>query len=74
VKFGKEKCMEPKKRRPAGRPKGEPSIVINVRIPISLLERFNRYLDRREWHSREAVNRGIVIRELLEEMLEREGL
>ncbi len=63
-----------KKRRPAGRPKGEPSVVINVRIPISLLERFNHYLDRREWRSHEAVNRGIVIRELLEEMLEREGL
>ena len=61
-------------RRPRGRPKGEPSIVINVRLPISLLERFNRYLDRRELTSREIVNRSIVIRELLEDMLEREGL
>jgi metal-responsive CopG/Arc/MetJ family transcriptional regulator len=62
------------KKRPVGRPRGEASIVINVRLPVSLLERFNRYLDRREQGTWEVVNRGIVIRELLEEMLEREGL
>jgi metal-responsive CopG/Arc/MetJ family transcriptional regulator len=53
------------KKRPVGRPKGEPSIVINVRLPLSLLERLDHYLDRREQHSREMVNRGLVIRELL---------
>jgi metal-responsive CopG/Arc/MetJ family transcriptional regulator len=62
------------KKRPVGRPKGEASVVINVRLPVSLLERFNHYLDRREQGTWEVVNRGMVIRELLEEMLEREGL
>jgi metal-responsive CopG/Arc/MetJ family transcriptional regulator len=62
------------KKRPVGRPRGEASVVINVRLPVSLLERFNRYLDRREQGTWEVVNRGMVIRELLEEMLEREGL
>jgi hypothetical protein len=57
-----------------GRPQGEPSLVINVRIPVSLLERLDRYLDRREQQSHLAVNRGLVIRELLEQLLEEEGL
>jgi metal-responsive CopG/Arc/MetJ family transcriptional regulator len=63
-----------KRKRPVGRPRGEASVVINVRIPSSLLERFDRYLDRREQRTLEALNRGMVIRELLEEMLEGEGL
>ena len=62
------------RKRPVGRPKGEASVVINVRLPSSLLERFDRYLDRRERHTLEVVNRGMVIRELLEDMLEGEGL
>ena len=62
------------KKRPVGRPRGEASVVINVRLPVSLLERFNRYLDKREQGTWEVINRGMVIRELLEEMLEREGL
>jgi metal-responsive CopG/Arc/MetJ family transcriptional regulator len=45
-----------------------------VRIPINLLERLDRYLDRREQLTTAAVNRGLVIRELLEQMLEEEGL
>jgi metal-responsive CopG/Arc/MetJ family transcriptional regulator len=61
-------------RRPRGRPRGEPSTIINVRIPISLLERLDRYLDRREQHTSAIVNRGLVIRELLEQMLEEEGM
>jgi len=48
--------------------------VINVRLPVSLLERFNRYLDRREQGTWAVVNRGMIIRELLEDKLEREGL
>ena len=60
------------RKRPVGRPRGEASVVINVRLPSSLLERFDRYLDRREQRTLEVVNRGMVIRELLEDMLERE--
>jgi metal-responsive CopG/Arc/MetJ family transcriptional regulator len=66
--------MERKRKRPVGRPRGEASVVINVRMPSSLLERFDRYLDRRERRTLEVVNRGMVIRELLEDMLEGEGL
>jgi metal-responsive CopG/Arc/MetJ family transcriptional regulator len=62
------------RKRPVGRPKGEASVVINVRLPSSLLERLDRYLDRREQGTLEVVNRGMVIRELLEDMLEGEGL
>ena len=62
------------KKRPVGRPRGEASVVINVRLPVSLLERFNRYLDKREQGTWEMINRGMVMRELLEDMLEREGL
>jgi len=62
------------KKRPVGRPRGEASVVINVRLPVSLLERFNRYLDRREQGTWAVVNRGMIIRELLEDKLEREGL
>jgi hypothetical protein len=59
-------------RRPRGRPRGEPSLVVNVRLPLSLLERLDRYLDRTEQRSHIAVNRGLVMREALEEYLERE--
>ena len=62
------------KKRPVGRPKGEPSIVINVRLPVSLLSRLDHYLERRELTGIEVVNRGMIIRELLDEMLERESL
>lgn len=62
------------KKRPVGRPKGEASIVINVRLPVSLLERFDDYLDRRERSTLEVLNRGMVIRELLEALLDGEGL
>lgn len=61
-------------RRPVGRPPGEPSMVVNVRMPVGLLERFDTYLDRREQETLEVLNRGMVIRELLEALLEREGL
>ena len=62
------------RKRPVGRPKGEASVVVNVRLPVGLLERFDRYLDRRERETLEALNRGMVIRELLEELLEDEEL
>ena len=66
--------IQPPRRRPVGRLKAEPSVVIKVCLPLSLLERFDRYLERRELTGREVVGRGIVMRELLRDMLEREGL
>ena len=35
-------------KRQVGRPKGEEATVVNVRIPVSLVERLDRYLDKLE--------------------------
>jgi len=32
-------------RKRGGRPKGPPSTILNLRIPLDLLERLDRYLD-----------------------------
>jgi len=45
-----------------------------VRMPVSLLDRLDLYLEQRERETPEVINRGMVIRELLEDMLEGEGL
>jgi metal-responsive CopG/Arc/MetJ family transcriptional regulator len=60
-------------KRPVGRPPQEPSTVINLRIPNSLLERFNRYLDAEaRWESDKGTNRSTVMRNLLREFLDQE--
>ena len=35
----------------AGRPKGEPSTIVNVRLPLTLVAALDRYLDRLEGHT-----------------------
>ena len=35
-------------KKPAGRPKGEPSTIVNVRLPLTLVAELDRYLDRLE--------------------------
>jgi len=37
---------EPAARKKAGRPPGPPSTIVNIRIPVELLERLNRHIDR----------------------------
>jgi len=65
---------EETRKRPVGRPPQEPSTVINLRIPNSLLERFNRYIDSEvRWASGKGVNRSTVMRDLLREFLDQEG-
>jgi len=32
-------------KKPAGRPKGEPSTIVNVRLPLTLVAALDRYLD-----------------------------
>jgi hypothetical protein len=53
-----------------GRPKGEPATVVNVRIPISLVERLDRYLDKLETETGLATNRGALIRHAVKVFLE----
>ena len=52
--------------KPVGRPKGTPSTVVNVRIPLTLLARLDRYLDRLEWETGLKANRGMIARRALE--------
>lgn len=50
-------------KRAIGRPKGKASTVINVRMPVTLMHRLDRYLDRR-------TNRGAILRHALKVFLE----
>jgi len=60
------------KRRP-GRPAGEKSTVVPVRIPISLLELLNQYVDKVD-QSGLSTNRGTVIRDALKMFLRRKSI
>jgi hypothetical protein len=51
---------------PVGRPKGEPSTIVNVRLPLTLLARLDRYLDQLEWQTGLKANRGMIARRALE--------
>lgn len=57
-------------KRPVGRPKGEESTVVNVRVPLSLIERLDRYVDRMTIELGVNVNRGMVMRNALQAFLE----
>lgn len=54
----------------AGRPKGAPSTIINLRIPVELLARLDRYIDRLEVQTGLKANRGMIARRALEVFLE----
>jgi hypothetical protein len=49
-----------------GRPKGEPSTIVNVRLPLTLLAQLDRYLDQLEWQTGLKANRGMIARRALE--------
>jgi hypothetical protein len=57
-------------KNPVGRPRGAPSTIINVRLPLALLARLDRYLDRLEVQTGRTVNRGMITRRALELFLE----
>ena len=57
-------------KRSVGRPKGEPATVVNVRIPVALVERLDRYLDKLEVETGLATNRGALIRHAVKVFLE----
>jgi hypothetical protein len=56
----------PPVKQPVGRPKGEPSTIVNVRLPLTLLAQLDRYLDRLEWQTGLKANRGMIARRALE--------
>jgi hypothetical protein len=57
-------------KNPVGRPRGVPSTIVNVRLPLPLLARLDRYLDRLEMQTGRKVNRGMITRRALELFLE----
>ena len=57
-------------RKKVGRPPGPPSTIINVRLPVALLARLDRYLDRLETRTGQKANRGMIARRALELFLQ----
>jgi hypothetical protein len=53
-------------KQPVGRPKGEPSTLVNVRLPLTLLAQLDRYLDQLEWQTGLKANRSTIARRALE--------
>ena len=52
-------------KKPVGRPKGEPSTIVNVRLPLPLVAELDRYLDRLERQTGLKANRGMITRRAL---------
>lgn len=61
---------EPTPRKKAGRPKGPPSPIVNLRLPLTLLARLDRYIDRLESQTGLQAHRGMITRRALELFLE----
>lgn len=57
-------------QKKAGRPKGAPSTIVNLRIPVDLLARLDRYIDQLEVQTGLKANRGMIARRALELFLE----
>src|SRR6266511_5949933 len=53
-------------KQPVGRPKGVPSTIVNVRLPLPLVAALDRYLDRLESQTGLKANRGMIARRALE--------
>jgi hypothetical protein len=56
--------------KPIGRPKGAPSTILNLRLPLDLLAQLDRYLDDLEVHTGLKANRGMIARRALALFLE----
>jgi hypothetical protein len=53
-------------KQPVGRPKGAPSTIGNVRLPLPLVAALDRYLDRLERQTGLKANCGMIARRALE--------
>ena len=60
-------------RKRGGRPKGPPSTILNLRIPLELLERLDRYIDYLEVQTGLKANRGMIARRAIDLFLETHG-
>src|SRR5262249_25415137 len=61
-------------QRRVGRPKGEASTGVNSRLPRSLVQRLDRYLDKLETETGLHTNRGMILRHALQVFLEAKGM
>jgi hypothetical protein len=61
---------DPTPQKKAGRPKGPPSTIINLRIPLDLLAQLDRYIDQLEVQTGLTANRGMIARRALALFLE----
>ena len=52
--------------KPVGRPNGAPSTLINLRLPLDLLSRLDRYLDYLAVHTGLQAHRGLMARRAFE--------
>ena len=52
-------------KKSVGRPKGEQSTIVNVRLPLPLVAELDRYLDRLERQTGLKANRGMITRRAL---------
>ena len=57
-------------KKPIGRPKGEASMIVNIRLPLTLIERLNRYVDYLETTTGMKANRAMITRRALVEFLD----
>ena len=53
-------------KQSVGRPKGVPSTIVNVRLPLTLVAELDRYLDRLEQQTGLKANRGMIARRAVE--------
>ena len=57
-------------QKKVGRPRGAPSPIVHLRIPVALLAQLDRYIDRLEVQTGRKVNRGMIARRALELFLD----
>ena len=58
--------VAPAPQRRVGRPPGEVSTIINIRLPLSLVARLDHYLDQLEGQTGLKANRGMIARRALD--------
>ena len=67
---GQQSRTDPTPQKKAGRPKGPPSTIVNLRLPLDLLTQLDRYIDRLEVQTGLKANRGMIARRALALFLE----
>ena len=67
---GPKSTIDHPPQKKAGRPKGAPSTIVNLRIPLDLLAQLDRYIDQLEGQTGLKANRGMITRRALALFLE----